>query len=137
MKTPVPPKISPQGFSLVELLVVIVVIAIIAAIVIPNIANVIAQTNSAKDRRNAQTIASVAAAAKAAGATNDLHLKSTIIGHLEESGVQVSGMKFGMSPLTPEERTGALGYLEDGDDTNSTVLYSFTPVAAAIPAPTP
>lgn len=112
------------GFSLVELLVVIAVIAIVAAIAIPNLANISAQTNAAKNARNAQTIAVVAASAKAAGVTNDLHLTSTIIAQLEGNGLtSPAEMKFGISPLSPAEKTGALNYLQDGDDTNSTVLY--------------
>jgi len=131
-------KTAPHGFSVVELLVVIAVIAIIAAIAVPNIANITSQTNSAKDMRNAQTIASMAAAAKAAGVTADLHLKSTVIGQLEGGNLEnASGMKFGISPLTLAEQEGALAYLEDGDDSNSAVLYSPEPVASATPTPAP
>ena len=136
MKNIESPRIGRSGFSLVELLVVIAVIAIIAAIAIPNIANIVSQTNSAKDKRNAQTIASLAASAKAAGVTNDLHLKNTVIALLEDGGLESSsGMKFGISTLTPDERSGALLYLRDGDDTNSAVQYS--PELAAVPTPTP
>jgi len=114
-----------QGFSLVELLVVIAVIAIIAAIAIPNIANITSQATVAKDQRNAQNIASVASAAKAAGVADDLHLKAGVIALLEGGTLtNTTGMKFGISPLSDSEETGALVYLGDGSDSDSAVVYT-------------
>jgi type IV pilus assembly protein PilA len=114
-----------RGFSLVELLVVIAVIAIIAAIAIPNIANITQQATVSKDKRNAQNVASVASAAKAAGVADDLSDTGTVIGLLEGGTlINATGMKFGISPLSDAEETGAILYLTAGDDADSAVLYS-------------
>jgi prepilin-type N-terminal cleavage/methylation domain-containing protein len=50
---------APQGFSLVEMLVVIAVIGVIAAIAIPNIGSVGSSAKVATAQRNAQSIVSL------------------------------------------------------------------------------
>lgn len=123
-----------SGFSLVELLVVIAVIAIIAAIAIPNISNITTQATESKNQRNAQNVASVAAAAKAAGAQANLGDKTTVIGMLSSGTVTADlgtqTLTFSISPMSPDEVTGAQGYLNNSGTSTMPVVYSSTLVSS-------
>ena len=65
-----PSRPKPQGFSLVELLVVIAVIGILAAITIPSFSNIFENSSESTAKNQAQRIASVYAAGIATGAPN-------------------------------------------------------------------
>jgi len=115
------PALRGAGIALAGLItgyisIVVVPVAIIAAIAIPNIANITQQAEQAAAQRNAQNFAAVASAARAAGYTGTWKSKQDAIQELI-AGIDVNGMKFGVSSIAPEKMDSASEHLRlDGDN---------------------
>lgn len=104
-----PPTASPSGLSLVELLTTLAVVGIVTAVALPNITNISTSANRVKNQQNAQYIVSVASAVRAAGYTNAWADEDALIDDLSV-GINQRNMSFSISPLGPEEITGAKEY---------------------------
>lgn len=106
----------PQGFSLMEMLIVIAVIGVIANIAIIAFGSVSTTATEMKDRRNAQEIATIAAAASAAGADfvvpadKAATVENLAVGTTPSRGI-FKGRRFALPSMGTNEITGAMHYL--------------------------
>jgi len=103
------PTANPSGMSLVELLTTMAVIGIVVTVALPNITNISSSATRVKNQQNAQYIVSVAAAVRAAGYTNAWADEDALLDDLSV-GITQRNMSFSISPLGPDEITGAKQY---------------------------
>jgi prepilin-type N-terminal cleavage/methylation domain-containing protein len=107
---------QPQGFSLMEMLIVIAIIGIIANIAVVAFGSVSTTATEMKDRRNAQEIATIAAAARAAGADfvvptdKSATVENLVAGTTPSRGI-FKGRRFALPSMGESDLDGAMDYL--------------------------
>jgi prepilin-type N-terminal cleavage/methylation domain-containing protein len=106
----------PQGFSLMEMLIVIAVIAVLANLALIAFGSVSTTATEMKDRRNAQEIATISAAARAAGADfvvlsdKAATVENLAAGTAPSRGI-FKGRRFALPSMGSQDRTAAMNYL--------------------------